>query len=97
MLRAAGMDAEVLETQHAGHATEFARKLDLSQRSALMMVGGDGTVHEVLQVGRQPRPVYCGCACLAVKARCLWKADILNTCCFSQLHLVLHLEPHLGP
>eukprot|EP00891_Asterochloris_glomerata_P009476 jgi/Astpho2/9476/Aster-01729 len=60
MLRAAGMDAEVLETQHAGHATELARKLDLSQRSALMMVGGDGTVHEVLQVGRQPRPVYCG-------------------------------------
>lgn len=75
MLRAAGMDAEVLETQHAGHATELARKLDLSQRSALMMVGGDGTVHEVLQVGRQPRPVYCGCACLAVKAWCLWKTS----------------------
>ena len=67
MLQAAGMHAEVRETQHAGHATELARNLDLSQSSALVMGGGDGTVHEVLQVGRQPHAVPRRHACLAVK------------------------------
>ena len=80
MLGAAGMHTEVVETQHAGHATELARNLDLSQSSALVMVGGDGTVHEVLQVGRRSWVVSCGCACLAVKAWCLRKADVPSTC-----------------
>ena len=101
MLQAAGMHTEVLETRHAGHATEIARKLDLSQSSALVMVGGDGTVHEVLQVGRQPRVMSCGCACLAVKAWCLQKADVQkadnpNTCFLKGCILRSVSNPTLG-
>ena len=88
MLRAAGMHTEVLETQHAGHATELARNLDLSQSSTLVMVGGDGTVHEVLQVGRQSWVVSCGRACLAAKAWCLQKAEEMpETHVLKQLHV----------
>ena len=47
VLRAAGLRAEVLETDRPGHAEELARHVDpLPDR--LAVAGGDGTVHEVV-------------------------------------------------
>eukprot|EP00033_Pygsuia_biforma_P001118 GCRY01001275.1.p1 GENE.GCRY01001275.1~~GCRY01001275.1.p1 ORF type:complete len:668 (+),score=147.45 GCRY01001275.1:276-2006(+) len=40
---------ELLETERANHAVEIAKNLDLDKISALLVVGGDGTVHEALQ------------------------------------------------
>ena len=66
MFRAAGLQVTAVDTEHRGHATEIARTLDLSSCSVLACVGGDGTLHELLQVGRcAPLKVslaigYCG-------------------------------------
>ncbi len=49
MLRAAGLEVVAQETQHAGHASQMTADLDLQRTSALVMVGGDGTVFEALQ------------------------------------------------
>ena len=98
MLRAAGMHAEVRETQHAGHATELAHDLDLSQSSALVVVGGDGTVHEVLQVGRQPRLMFAR-VCMPGCERCQGVCGRQTPPKYEvdQFHLVLCCKPHLGP
>jgi len=45
---AAGLRYTVLETTHAGHAYDEILNADLSQYSAIVAVGGDGTVNEVL-------------------------------------------------
>ena len=46
-LVAADIDLNVLTTTHAGHAFEYARKMDLRCCDGICIVGGDGTIHEV--------------------------------------------------
>ena len=50
-LEAAGLRHELHVTQRAGHATELLAALELQGVSAVVFMGGDGTVHEGLQVG----------------------------------------------
>ncbi|MCA9060217.1 MAG: diacylglycerol kinase family lipid kinase [Planctomycetaceae bacterium] len=47
-LRKRGVESEVHQTLKSGHAVEIARRLDLSQLDAIGIIGGDGTVHEVV-------------------------------------------------
>lgn len=47
-LAAAGSVVDVHVSQYAGHAAELARTLDLSRCDGLCLVGGDGTIHEVV-------------------------------------------------
>lgn len=50
ILQAAGLSVEQLETQRPRHATEMARKLSVQDIDAIVCVGGDGTMSEILQV-----------------------------------------------
>jgi len=43
-----GLEYEVRETTHAGHATEIAREVVTGGGRFVVAVGGDGTVHEVV-------------------------------------------------
>jgi diacylglycerol kinase family enzyme len=43
-----GMEVDVLPTAFSGHATELARTISLVDISVVLCVGGDGTVHEVV-------------------------------------------------
>lgn len=43
-----GLDYEVRTTEHAGHATEIARAALAEGKRFLVAVGGDGTIHEVV-------------------------------------------------
>jgi diacylglycerol kinase (ATP) len=43
-----GLDYEIRETTHAGHATEIARDVVTAGGRFVVAVGGDGTVHEVV-------------------------------------------------
>ena len=52
---AAGIDLTIFETEYAGHAREFIRDLDLSEVDGFCAVGGDGTMHEVVN-GLLSRP-----------------------------------------
>jgi len=45
---AAGMKLDVHLTEYAGHATQIAQTLDLTRYDAVCVIGGDGTVHEVV-------------------------------------------------
>jgi diacylglycerol kinase (ATP) len=45
---AAGLDLEVIETQHAGHAAELTRAAIDDGHDTVVAAGGDGTVREVL-------------------------------------------------
>jgi diacylglycerol kinase family enzyme len=49
-LEAAGLQHTLHVTQRAGHATQLLAGLDLQGLSAVVFMGGDGTVHEGLQV-----------------------------------------------
>lgn len=55
--RALGWDAELWETEYAGHEVELARRAATEGWPLVIAVGGDGTVHGVvnglMQVGRQ--------------------------------------------
>jgi YegS/Rv2252/BmrU family lipid kinase len=44
----AGVGFDTLVTEHPGHAAEIAEELDLAQYHGLCLVGGDGTIHEVI-------------------------------------------------
>jgi YegS/Rv2252/BmrU family lipid kinase len=44
----ASAHAEVFVSQSPGHLTELARTLDLSPFDALCLIGGDGTIHDVI-------------------------------------------------
>lgn len=44
----ASKQLQVHVTERAGHATELANRLDLSQCDGLCLIGGDGTIHEVI-------------------------------------------------
>ena len=47
-LRTRGLDYEVRRTEHRGHATEIAREVVSSGGRFVVAMGGDGTVHEVV-------------------------------------------------
>ncbi len=47
-MRAAGLDPDGRLTERPGHATELARKGRSEGRELMVAVGGDGTVHEVV-------------------------------------------------
>lgn len=40
-------DIDIVETKHAGHASEIAREMLMEDIDALVAVGGDGTINEV--------------------------------------------------
>ena len=42
-----GIEVTVLETEYAGHARDYARKVDLEGYDGICIIGGDGSVHEV--------------------------------------------------
>ena len=48
VLRDRGLDYRIVRTSHAGHATEAARQALRGGERFLVAVGGDGTVHEVV-------------------------------------------------
>lgn len=48
-LAEAGVEVALHQTERAGHATEIARGLDTEGVDAIVSVGGDGTLHEVIQ------------------------------------------------
>lgn len=48
VLREAGLEYRIVRTTHPGHATEAAREALLGGERFLVAVGGDGTVHEVV-------------------------------------------------
>lgn len=50
VLAAAGLEVAVVETQRRGHAGELAAGVDLQRCDLLVLVGGDGTVFDALQV-----------------------------------------------
>ncbi|UCH63225.1 MAG: hypothetical protein JSU77_01885, partial [Fidelibacterota bacterium] len=52
---AAGIELNIFETEYAGHARDFIRDLDLSKVNCFCVVGGDGTMHEVIN-GLLSRP-----------------------------------------
>lgn len=47
-LQQAGIQAEVHETQYAGHARDLARTLPVEGFDGLVVIGGDGTLHEAV-------------------------------------------------
>lgn len=50
MLEAGGLLCTVHDTSHRGHATEIVKGLQPAACDAIVGVGGDGTVFEILQV-----------------------------------------------
>lgn len=55
IFKAAGLSLTVWETDRPGHASEMVKQLDLAACDVLVTVGGDGTVHEALQVCTLPQ------------------------------------------
>ena len=55
-LEHAGLDLEVHRTRHAGHATELVRAHPFSHRDNVVVVGGDGTIHEVVNALMERSP-----------------------------------------
>ena len=53
ILEAAGFHLDVRETKGPGHATDIVKEAELQIFDAVVAVGGDGTIFEILQV--QPR------------------------------------------
>lgn len=51
-----GIELELLVTTHSGHATEHCSKLDTKQYDAIIAMGGDGILHEILQ--KFPLPTH---------------------------------------
>jgi hypothetical protein len=49
--QAAGMQLTVVQTQHEGHAADITLALELDSTDMLVVVGGDGTLFEAMQVG----------------------------------------------
>ena len=47
-LESRGLTLNVIETTHAGHAKEIAHTLDVDGIEGLLAIGGDGTLHEII-------------------------------------------------
>ncbi len=52
---AAGVELKIHETEYAGHAREIAHDLDPAEVDGICVIGGDGTMHEVVN-GLLSRP-----------------------------------------
>ena len=50
-----GAELTILETEYAGHAREMAREKDFTGYDGFCAIGGDGTMHEVIN-GMLKRP-----------------------------------------
>jgi len=48
VLEAAGLELEVIETEFPDHARQLARELEFDGYEGLITIGGDGTMHEVV-------------------------------------------------
>jgi len=48
VLEAADLDLNIIETTFAGHARELTNQLDFTGYDGLIVIGGDGTMHEVV-------------------------------------------------
>ncbi len=59
LLRRENVPYSLVETQYSGHATELARQFAASEGHPLVVMGGDGTISEVLN-GILPSPVELG-------------------------------------
>ncbi len=46
--QSAGASTFVIETEYSGHAKELAATLDIDEYDALIVLGGDGTFHEIV-------------------------------------------------
>ena len=55
ILDAANIDLTIIETTYAGHANELAHQLDFDGYDGMIVIGGDGTMHEVVN-GMLTRP-----------------------------------------
>jgi len=55
VLEAANVDFKIIETAFAGHANELANQLDFEGFDGMIVIGGDGTMHEVVN-GMLTRP-----------------------------------------
>lgn len=50
VFEAGGLMCTIFETKYRGHATEIVKELHPSSCHAVIGVGGDGTIFEILQV-----------------------------------------------
>lgn len=48
VFQGAGIEYEVLKTTHAGHAKEYVAELTKGSGNVIVSMGGDGTLHEIL-------------------------------------------------
>jgi YegS/Rv2252/BmrU family lipid kinase len=48
IFEASGTDLFIIETTFAGHAKELANQLDLTEYDGFIGIGGDGTLHEII-------------------------------------------------
>ena len=48
IFKEAGAEVEIKETRYAGHARNMANTLDFRGYEGFCVVGGDGTMHEVI-------------------------------------------------
>jgi len=48
IFEAGGIELEIIETKYAGHSKDVVRAMDIEKFEALCIVGGDGTMHEVV-------------------------------------------------
>ena len=48
IFNASGIDLFIVETTFAGHAKELANQLDLNEFDGFLAIGGDGTLHEIV-------------------------------------------------
>lgn len=48
ILESADISLNIIETMHAGHAAELAHTLDMEKSDGLIAIGGDGTLHEIV-------------------------------------------------
>ena len=55
IFEASGIELFIIETTFAGHAKELANQLDLTEYDGFIGIGGDGTLHEIIN-GMLSRP-----------------------------------------
>ena len=48
LLENAGLELKIIETEFGGHALELAHQIDLDGFDGIVVIGGDGTMHEVV-------------------------------------------------